>query len=169
MYTAQMPDMGPFVIRYPRGCGYCTDLKSSLEPISVGKGRLLKEGRDVAILSLGPIGHEVEKAIRHAEQVNPQLSVAHYDMRFLKPLDMEIVQHVGQHFSRIITVEDGVRQGGFGSAVIEQLAGLHMTGIEVERLGLPDRFVEHGSPEELYKIVGLDAESIENVILQKRS
>lgn len=169
MYTAQLPDMGPFVIRYPRGCGYCTDLKSPLEPVPIGKGRQLKEGHDVAILSLGPIGHEVEKAIRHAEQVDPKLSVAHYDMRFLKPLDMEIVQHVGQNFSRIITVEDGVRQGGLGSAVMEQLADLHLTGIEVVRLGLPDQFVEHGSPEELYKIVGLDAESIENVILQKRS
>ena len=133
-----------------------------MKEIPVGKGRCLKEGTDVAVLSLGPIGNIVTQAIN--ELASQNISIAHYDMRFLKPIDEEILSFVGTHFCRIITVEDGVRNGGLGSAVVEYMADRHLTP-EIIRLGLPDYFVEHGTPEELYQIVGLDVESIKKAIL----
>lgn len=159
MYTAQLPDMGTFVIRYPRGRGSLVDWRCSLEPVRVGQGRRLKSGRDIALLSLGPIGTEGAKAIQSFEQQHPDVSIAHYDLRFLKPLDETLLQEVGEHFSRIVTLEDGVRMGGMGSAVLEWLDDHHFTP-QVVRLGLPDEFVEHGMVSELRHIVGLDAESI---------
>ena len=162
MYTAQLPDKGPFVIRYPRGRGVLEDWRCPMKEIPVGKGRCLKEGKDVAVLSLGPIGNIVTQAIN--ELASQNISIAHYDMRFLKPIDEEILSFVGTHFCRIITVEDGVRNGGLGSAVVEYMADRHLTP-EIIRLGLPDHFVEHGTPEELYQIVGLDVESIKKAIL----
>ena len=162
MYTAQLPDKGPFVIRYPRGRGVLEDWRCPMKEIPVGKGRCLKEGTDVAVLSLGPIGNIVTQAIN--ELASQNISIAHYDMRFLKPIDEEILSFVGTHFCRIITVEDGVRNGGLGSAVVEYMADRHLTP-EIIRLGLPDHFVEHGTPEELYQIVGLDVESIKKAIL----
>lgn len=122
----------------------------------------MKEGTDVAVLSLGPIGNFVTQAIQELEAEN--ISIAHYDMRFLKPIDEEILSYVGTHFKRIITIEDGTKKGGLGSAVLEYMAD-HELHPNITRLGLPDNFVEHGTPEELYHIVGLDVESIKKAIL----
>ena len=162
MYTAQLPNKGPFVIRYPRGRGVLQDWRFPFQEIPVGKGKCLKEGTDVAVLSLGPIGNNVTQAIN--ELTSQNISIAHYDMRFLKPIDEEILSYVGSHFSRIITIEDGVRNGGLGSAVVEYMAD-HNLNPQIIRLGIPDSFVEHGTPEELYQIVGLDVESIKKAIL----
>ena len=163
MYTAQLPDQGPFVIRYPRGRGVLTDWHWDFEAIEVGKGQLLKEGKDIALLSLGPIGNTAAEAIRLFEQQQAQeghpLTVAHYDMRFLKPLDENILYEVGRHFSRIITIEDGVIRGGLGSAVLEYMSD-HGFFPKVTRMGLPDYFVEHGTVEQLRQIVGIDRDAI---------
>ena len=162
MYTAQLPDKGPFVIRYPRGRGVIVDWKCPMQEIPIGKGRCLKEGTDVAVLSIGPIGNIVTQAI--SELASQEISIAHYDMRFLKPIDEDILAYVGKNFSRIITIEDGVKNGGLGSAVLEYMSD-HNLHPDIIRLGLPDHFVEHGTPEELYQIVGLDVESIKKAIL----
>lgn len=159
MYTAQLPGKGTFVIRYPRGCGVQTDWRCQLEEVIVGTGRKLVDGNDLAILSIGPIGNEVTKAISHLSSP----SVAHYDMRFLKPLDEQILHEVGKKFKRIITVEDGARNGGMGSAVLEWMSD-HNYHPQVVRLGLPDIFVEHGTVAELRHITGIDAEAIANAI-----
>lgn len=159
MYTAQLPDKGPFVIRYPRGRGVLADWHCELEEVKVGTGRKLHDGKDVAVLSFGPVGNNVEEAIEMMETSTPQLSIAHYDMRFAKPLDTEILKYVAQQFDRIITIEDGAREGGFGSAVLEWLEDNGYRK-NVVRLGLPDHFVEHGTVAELQHIVGIDAEGI---------
>ena len=169
MYIAQQKDMGTFVIRYPRGCGSVIDWRCELEAIPVGKGVKLRneeEGKaDVCILSLGPIGMEAARAITIAEmKARHTLSVAHYDMRFLKPIDEEILHEVGKTFKRVITVEDGVIEGGLGSAVLEFFADNGYNDIDVRRVGIPDEFVEHGKVKELYKICGMDAESIANLL-----
>lgn len=179
MFTAQLPGKGTFVIRYPRGRGVHVDWKCPMEEIAAGTGRKLKDGRDIAVLSLGPVGNDVEEAIGKIEQENRTSrnplwklhkstpSVAHYDLRFLKPLDENILHEVGKKFRKIITVEDGTRMGGFGSAILEWMEdnGYHPT---VTRLGLPDNFVEHGKVEELKKIVGLDADSIAATIINQQ-
>lgn len=160
MYTAQLPGKGTFVIRYPRGCGVLTDWRCPFEEIEVGTGRKLQDGTDIAILSIGPIGNTVEEAIKEIqEKTEPQLSIAHYDMRFLKPLDEKILKEIGERFNRIITIEDGVRNGGLGSAVLEWMNdhGYHPA---ITRMGLPDEFVEHGTVQELRHIVGIDKEAI---------
>lgn len=159
MYTAQLPDKGTFVIRYPRGRGVLADWHCELEEVEVGTGRKLHDGKDVAVLSFGPVGNNVEEAIEMMETSTPQLSIAHYDMRFAKPLDTEILKGVAQQFDRIITIEDGAREGGFGSAVLEWLEDNGYRK-NVVRLGLPDHFVEHGTVAELQHIVGIDAEGI---------
>ena len=158
MYTAQLPDMGPFVIRYPRGRGMITDWKCNLKAIPVGKGRLLKEGKDLAVISLGPIGYRAAKAIERTEQESG-ISVAHYDLRFVKPLDTEMLGHIGKNFNKVITIEDGILAGGAGSAVMEFMSdGGYDT--RVVRMGIEDHFVQHGSVDELYRICGLDEDSI---------
>ena len=160
MYTAQLPGKGTFVIRYPRGCGVLTDWRCPFEEIEVGTGRKLRDGTDIAILSIGPIGNTVEEAIKEIQgKTGPQLSIAHYDMRFLKPLDEKILSEIGERFNRIITIEDGVRNGGLGSAVLEWMNdhGYHPC---ITRMGLPDEFVEHGTVQELRHIVGIDKEAI---------
>jgi 1-deoxy-D-xylulose-5-phosphate synthase len=160
MYTAQLPGKGTFVIRYPRGCGVLTDWRCPFEEIEVGTGRKLRDGTDIAILSIGPIGNTVEEAIKEIqEKTGPQLSIAHYDMRFLKPLDEIMLKEIGEQFNRIITIEDGVRNGGLGSAVLEWMNdhGYHPA---ITRMGLPDEFVEHGTVQELRHIVGIDKEAI---------
>ena len=162
MYTAQLPDKGPFVIRYPRGRGVLTDWRCPFQEVPVGRGRKLSDGGDIAVLSLGPLGNVVAKVVRELREEGK--SVAHYDMRFLKPIDEDILQEVGTTCRRIVTVEDGVIQGGLGSAVIEYMAD-HNLHPEVIRLGLPDHFVEHGTPDELYHLVGLDAETIKQRIV----
>ena len=159
MYTAQLPGKGTFVIRYPRGKGVKVDWRCPLEEIEVGTGRKIRDGQDVAILSIGPIGNTVEEAIRELSEDSGTAGPAHYDMRFLKPLDEGILKEVGERFSRIITVEDGVRNGGLGSAVLEWMND-HGYHPQVKRLGLPDEFVEHGTVKELHHIVGIDKEAI---------
>jgi 1-deoxy-D-xylulose-5-phosphate synthase len=168
MYTAQLPDKGPFVIRYPRGSGVLVDWRCPFEEIPVGTGRKLRDGSDVAVLSIGPIGNHVTEAIGLLDTEHSQLSVAHYDMRFLKPLDEQILTEVGRKFKRIVTVENGVRDGGLGSAVLEWMND-HGMSPEVIRLGLPSTaFVEHGTVAQLEHIVGLDAEAIANKIKGER-
>ena len=150
MYTAQLPGKGTFVIRYPRGRGSIVDWRCPLEEVPIGTGTKLCDGDDVAVLSIGPVGNNVTKAIRLLGTKEGHPSVAHYDMRFLKPLDEQILQEVGCRFSRIVTVEDGVRNGGLGSAVLEWMND-HGYSPRVVRLGLPDEFVEHGTVQELLK------------------
>ena len=164
MYTAYVAQDGPFVIRYPRGKGEKTDWRTPLEVLPIGKGRKLRVGKDLAVLSIGPIGNEVAKAIDRAEAEGR--SVAHYDMIYLKPLDEALLHEIGQAYSRIITVENGVVRGGFGSAVLEFMADNGYTP-RVERIGVPDRFIEQGSIPELYKLCGMDAESIYRCIMKE--
>ena len=164
MYTAQLPGKGPFVIRYPRGGGVLVDWRCPFEEIKVGTGRRMSFGTDVAVLSIGAIGNNVTKAINKLEILNPQISVAHYDMRFLKPLDEDILNEVAGKFEKIVTIENGVRNGGLGSAVMEWM-GDHGYHPVIKRLGLPDKFVEHGTVAELQKIVGIDTESIKQAII----
>ena len=163
MYTAQLPGKGTFVIRYPRGKGVRTDWKCPLEEVEVGTGRTLREGNDVAVLSYGPLGNDVQRAIDELQQEGNTISVAHYDLRFAKPLDDALLTTVAQRFSRIVTIEDGARAGGIGSAVLEWMSDHHFTP-ELTRLGLPDNFVEHGTVAQLREIVGLDIESIKKAI-----
>ena len=166
MYTAQLPGKGTFVIRYPRGRGSRTDWQCPLEEIEVGRGRRLREGSDVAVLSYGPLGVDVEKVIDHLAETHPALSVAHYDLRFCKPLDEALLQEVGERFQRIVTIEDGARAGGVGSAVLEWMSDHHFTPA-ITRLGLPDHFVEHGSVPQLKALTGLDDDSIAKAIIGK--
>lgn len=158
MYTAQLPGMGMVVIRYPRGAAEHNDWRCKLEAIEVGTGRRMHEGHDVAVLTIGPIGNVAAEAVA-AVEAEGQLTVAHYDMRYLKPIDGGILDEVGQRFSRVITVEDGVRCGGLGTAVTEWMADHHYTP-EIVRLGLPDEFVEHGTVSELRRIAGIDKATI---------
>lgn len=158
MYTAQLPGMGTVVIRYPRGAAEHNDWRCKLEAIEVGTGRRMHEGHDVAVLTIGPIGNVAAEAVAEVE-AEGQLTVAHYDMRYLKPIDGGILDEVGQRFSRVITVEDGVRCGGLGTAVTEWMADHHYTP-EIVRLGLPDEFVEHGTVSELRRIAGIDKVTI---------
>lgn len=163
MYTAQLPGKGTFVIRYPRGRGVLADWHCPLEEVKVGTGRKLRDGDDIAVLSVGPVGNNVVKAVGMMENDGSGISVAHYDMRFVKPLDENLLKEVAAKFKHVITVEDGVREGGFGSAVIEWMEdnGQHL---DIVRLGLPDHFVEHGTVAQLQSIVGIDAEGIRRTI-----
>ena len=154
MYTAQQPDRGTFVIRYPRGRGVRKDWKCPLEAVEVGTGRKLRDGKQTAVISIGPIGNDVELAITKSEE-----EVAHYDLRFLKPLDEELLHEVGKRFKHIITIEDGTRNGGMGSAVLEWLSD-HGYTPTVKRMGMPDEFVEHGTVAELKRICNMDIDSI---------
>lgn len=166
MYTAQLPGKGSFVIRYPRGNGVLVDWKCPLEEIEVGKGRKLHDGSDVAVLSVGPLGNDVADIIKEHEASDAavKVSIAHYDMRFVKPLDEAILHEVGKKFKRIVTVEDGARNGGFGSAVLEWMSDNgYMPSIK--RLGLPDQFIEHGTVPELREIAGIDKESIRKSVI----
>ena len=170
MYTAQLPGKGTFVIRYPRGKGVLTDWECPLKEIEVGTGRRIHDGWDVAVLSIGPIGNDVEKAIKLVEGAESSTSnghcpsIAHYDMRFLKPLDEKILEEVGNRFSRIITIEDGVRNGGLGSAVTEWMSD-HGYTPHIARMGMPDYFVEQGTVQQLREICGIDIESIKKRLL----
>ena len=154
MYTAQQPDRGTFVIRYPRGRGVRKDWQCPLEAVEVGTGRKLRDGKQTAVISIGPIGNDVELAITQSGE-----EVAHYDLRFLKPLDEELLHEVGKRFKHIITIEDGTRNGGMGSAVLEWLSD-HGYTPTVKRMGIPDEFVEHGTVAELKRICNMDIDSI---------
>ncbi len=160
MYTAQLPDKGTFVIRYPRGRCADTDWRCSFEALPVGRGRCLRQGHTLAVLTIGPVGCTVEKVIRESG-----LDVAHYDMRFLKPLDDALLQEVATRYDRVVTVEDGAREGGMGSAVLEWMSD-HGYTPAVRRLALPDRFVQHGTVGELQQLCGIDEESIRQTITE---
>ena len=157
MYTAQLPDKGPFAIRYPRGSGIHKEWEFEFTEIPVGKGRKVADGDSIAILSIGHPGNFVAEARNILSEEN--ISVAHYDMRFVKPIDTEILKEVANRFDHIVTVEDGVIDGGFGSAVLEYFSTKGWKK-SVVRLGVPDRFVEQGSQQELYHECGFDAEGI---------
>ena len=158
MFTAQKPGMGTFVIRYPRGRCHDTDWKCDLEEVAVGTGRCIRKGQGLAVLTIGPVGYDVEAAIQESG-----LDVAHYDMRFLTPLDETLLKEVADNYSTLITVEDGSREGGMGSAVLEWMSD-HGYTPAVHRLGMPDHFVEHGSVDQLKHICGFDKESIMKLI-----
>lgn len=162
MYTGCRDDAGTFVIRYPRGKGELYDWRQPLEILPVGKGRRLRDGGDIAVLSIGPIGNEVRKAIDMAGEEG--LSVAHYDMIYLKPADEAILHEAGKRFRHIITVENGVRTGGLGSLVAEFMTDNGYMP-KIRRIGVPDRFVEHGTIDELFNICGMDAKHIFEAIM----
>ena len=168
MYTAQLPDMGPFVIRYPRGQGVYPEWRCPLEKIEVGTGRRIKEGDTLAIITIGPIGNTALEAINEWEQLpeNQGKSIALYDLRFLKPLDEKLLHEVGRKFQHVVTIEDGCRNGGMGSAVMEWMSDQHYT-CHIARLGLPDHFVEHGTVAQLQHIVGIDKEGISQAVNQE--
>lgn len=161
MYTAYSAKKGTFVIRYPRGKGEKADWRNEMSVLPVGKGKKLKDGKDIAILSIGPVGNEALKAIEQVEKEG--VSVALYDMIYLKPIDEELLHEVGKKFNRIVTVENGVIKGGLGTAVLEFMADNGYTP-KVKRIGVPDRFIEHGSVPELFKLCGMDSESIAEVV-----
>lgn len=160
MYTAQLPDKGTFVIRYPRGHGVLPDWHCPLTEINVGTGRCLRQGDRVAIVSIGPIGNNATKAIAQSG-----LNVGHYDLRFLKPLDDALLHDICQHYDRLITLEDGCVQGGMGSAVLEWMND-HGYALPVTRMGIPDEFIEHGTVDELQHICHIDVDSIVAAINQ---
>ena len=162
MFTA-LHHNGPFVIRYPRGKGYVVDWRKPMEVFPIGKGRCLKKGNQLAVISIGPIGNKVADAIELLG--DDKEKVAHYDLRFVKPLDTDLLNEIGDNFSKIITVEDGVLNGGVGSEILEFMSEKHYQ-IQVERMGIPDQFVEHGTPNELYEMLGLDAKSIYKKIVE---
>jgi len=162
MYTAQLPTtVSPFVIRYPRGEGVMPEWKTPFEPLEIGKGRKLKDGQHIAILSFGHPGNFAAAAIRDvkAEGINP----AHYDMRFVKPIDEELLHEVFANFSKIITIEDGTIVGGFGTAVLEFM-NQNGYSAEVKIMGIPDRLVDHGTPRELYNEIGLNSQAVADVL-----
>lgn len=167
MYTAQLESTDlPFVIRYPRGEGVMPEWKTEMKAIEIGKGRKLKDGKEIAILSLGHPGNFAASAIRElrTEGIDP----AHYDMRFAKPLDEELLHEVFKKYKRIVTIEDGTVVGGFGSAILEFMAE-HNYKAEVKLMGIPDRIVEHGTPKQLYDEIGIDANAIAKIVREMMS
>jgi len=164
MFTGQQSNMGPFVIRYPRGKGSIIEWRQPLKILTIGKGECLKEGKDLAIITIGTMASHAQPAIEKIEK-EYNTSIAHYDIRFLKPLDEVMLHEIGTKFKHIITIEDGVIQGGFGSAVLEFMSDNNYP-VQVKRLGIPDSFIEHGTPEELYNMLELDAEGISKSITE---
>jgi 1-deoxy-D-xylulose-5-phosphate synthase len=163
MYTAQLPGKGTFSIRYPRGRGVMVDWNTPFEELPIGKGRKLRDGKKIAILSIGHIGNTVAEAIE--ELAKSGITPAHYDLRFVKPLDTELLHQVMQEYPDIITIEDGTLIGGMGSAVVE-FASDNNYKVNIHRMGIPDRFIDQGTPEELFREIGLDQEGIFNNINQ---
>jgi 1-deoxy-D-xylulose-5-phosphate synthase len=164
MYTAQLEEIqAPFSIRYPRGNGVMVDWKTPFKKIEIGTGRKLKDGKDIAILSLGHPGNFAAKAIQALEKDG--ISPAHYDLRFAKPLDEAMLHEVFSRYKKIITIEDGTIVGGVGSAILEFMSD-HGYTAQVRRLGMPDKFIEHGEPNELYTECGFSAEQIAAEVLE---
>ena len=157
MFTSQQENMGPFCIRYPRGRGVLTDWKNKMTAIPVGKGRKLSDGKDIAILSIGHPGNFAQDAIKQLKDID--ISVAHYDMRFVKPLDGIMLHEIFSKFKKIITVEDGCLMGGFGSSIIEFMADNNYQS-KVIRLGIPDKYINHGTQKELWNECQFDAQAI---------
>ena len=164
MFTGQQTDMGPFVIRYPRGKGTIINWREPMKALPIGKGECLKEGKDLAVITIGTMAKPAQKAIEQIEK-EYQTTIAHYDIRFLKPLDEIMLHEIAKKFKQIITIEDGVIQGGFGSAVLEFMSDNNYS-TPVKRLGIHDSFIEHGTPEELYAMLGLDADGISKSIAE---
>ena len=164
MFTAAYGNDGPFVIRYPRGKGELNNWRNEPSALPIGKGRMIREGKDIALLSLGTIGNSSARAINRAEQLG--ISIAHYDMIFLKPIDEEILNIVSKKFKYIITVEEGVVKGGFGSAVLEYLSDNNINDVHVHRIGIEDKFITHGSVDQLQEIAKIDEKSIYEEILK---
>ena len=164
MYTSQLHDYGPFAIRYPRGKCENVDWCNSMCEMPVGKGRMLRGGESLAVLSIGTIGNVAAKAIDEVEKT-AGLSIAHYDMVFLKPLDADLLAEIGKKFDKIITVEDGAVNGGFGSAIVDWMSD-HGFSPKVERIGIPDNFVKQGTVAQLAAICGIDKDSIKDRILK---
>ena len=158
MYTAQLPDQGPFIIRYPRGRGILSDWRKPFEPVVIGTGRKIKDGDDIAVLTIGPIGNLAENAISTWEKESGK-TAALYDMRFLKPIDTSILREVAKKYSRIITIENGAVTGGLGTAVVEYMADNGYSPV-IRRMGLPDRFIEHGSTPQLLHLCHIDEDAI---------
>ncbi len=164
MYTAQLKENAqPFSIRYPRGCGTKLKWELPFKKIEIGTGRKLSDGNDIALLSIGKSGVFAERAVKSL--ANKNVSAAHFDLRFVKPIDSKLLHEVFTNFKYIVTIEDGVKQGGFGSAVLEFMAA-HKYKAEVTNLGIPDRFIEHGTPEDLYSQCGIDAKGIVKTALE---
>lgn len=161
MYTAQKEKLGPITIRYPRGKGVLADWHKPFEKISIGKGRKISDGTDLAVLSIGHPGNFVVEATK--ELSKQDIDIAHYDMRFVKPLDEDLLHQIAKKFTRIITIEDGTIVGGFGSAVLEFMND-NGYKVFVKRMGVPDRFIDHGTPQELYKECGIDKDSIVSAV-----
>lgn len=161
MFTAQNENHGPFSIRYPRGCGCVIDWRQPMTAIPIGRSRQLSEGNDLAILTIGTVGIQTRRVISMLQKDG--IMAAHYDMRFVKPLDEEILHHVFRNFKHVITIEEGVLQGGFGSAVLEFMAD-HQYSVHVKRIGIPDKFIDHGTSDELYREYGLDQQGIYQTI-----
>jgi 1-deoxy-D-xylulose-5-phosphate synthase len=161
MYTAQLGGKGPFSIRYPRGRGVYANWQKPFKEIEIGKGRQISKGDDIAILSIGHAGNLVKEAVARLNE--DHVEVTHYDMRFLKPIDENILHKVGRKFKQVITVEDGTIVGGLGSTVLEFFSDKGYSA-RVFRLGIPDKFVEHGTQMELYKECGFDPESIYKLV-----
>lgn len=157
MYTAQQEDMGPFTIRYPRGNGMMTEWKTPLKAIKVGQGRKVSSGEDVALLTVGHPGNFAQEAIAILQEKG--ISAAHYDMRFVKPLDETLLHEVFSKFKKVITIEDGCIMGGFGSAVLEFMADQNYSA-QVIRLGIPDKYIHHGTQKELWADCGYDTQAI---------
>ena len=162
MYTAQLPETGPFSIRYPRGNGLTADWRQPFEKIPIGKGRKLIDGEEVAIITIGHVGNYVAQAMELMKKYD--IHPAHYDMRFVKPLDEELLHEAFSKFGAIVTVEDGCLAGGFGSAVVEFMAD-HGYSARVKRLGIPDSVIEHGEQMELYRECGYDPDSIAQTVI----
>lgn len=163
MYTAQLPGNGPFAIRYPRGQGVIPDWRRPMQEIKVGTGRKIFDGENVAILTIGHVGNFAVEAVKRLQERG--LYPAQYDMRFVKPIDEELLHDIFRHFSKVITVEDGTLPGGFGSAILEFMVGNGYHN-QVQRLGIPDRIVEQGKPEELHKLCGYDSKAIEQIVVE---
>lgn len=158
MYTAAYGYDGPFVIRYPRGQGELYDWECEMKTLEIGKGRKLKDGKDLAVLSIGPIGNTAAKAISEVEKQG--FKIAHYDMIFLKPLDAAILKEVAENYSNVMTIENGVISGGFGSAVLEYFADNNCQNVNTVRVGVPDEFVTHGSVKDLNRLCEIDVEGL---------
>ena len=167
MYTAQLPDQGPFIIRYPRGRGILSDWRKPFEPVVIGTGRKIKEGDDIAVLTIGPIGNLAENAISTWEKQSGK-TAALYDMRFLKPIDTSILREVANKYSRIITIENGTVTGGLGTAVVEYMADNGYSPV-IRRMGLPDRFIEHGSTPQLLHLCHIDEDAIISTLCELTS
>ncbi|GHT01657.1 hypothetical protein AGMMS49525_03020 [Bacteroidia bacterium] len=161
MYTASQPNQGVFAIRYPRGKGELKDWQRPFKILPVGKGRKLKDGKDIVVVSIGPIGNIAREAIEKAKLSG--VDAAHYDMIYLKPIDEELLHEIGKNYKRVVTVENGTTQGGLGTAVMEFMSENNYSP-EVVRIGIPDEFIPHGTIPELYKLCGMDVDSIAEVL-----